>query len=106
MQMTTTSRGLQTAKRLTTWAEDRAHRVLERFRERIRALDIRIDRVSGPRGAPLHHCRVTIDLLDGSRVVTNERHARDGGSVQLALAGARHRLAEHVNRQRSAPSPI
>lgn len=72
--------------------------LLDRFKQRVRSLKVRIADDNGPKGGRDQHCLVTVELVDGRRLRAAARAVAVGDAIDQALRKLARLLADQTKR--------
>ncbi len=95
MEIEIRAMGMSVTEGMRAHVERRLAFALDRFREKVARVTVRVADVNGPRGGPDKTCRVDAALRTGHRVHIDERHL----DAYAAIDRAAHRLGQTVGRR-------
>ena len=101
MQLSIRKNNLQWSDALAGYTERRVHHGLDRLRERVRSVLVRLADVNGPRGGRDKHCAVLIRLATGEEIIVNARDACPYRAVDGAVNRLKRSVKKQVGRRRS-----
>jgi len=80
------------------FVQRQARLLLDRFKERVRSLKVRIADENGPKGGCDQHCLVTVELVDGRTVRAAARAVAVAEAIDQALRKLVRLLADQSKR--------
>ena len=80
------------------FVQRQAATLLDRFRQRVRSLQVRIVDANGPKGGCDQHCLATVQLVDGRQVRATARAVAVAAAIDAALRKLARLLAEQSKR--------
>lgn len=80
------------------FVQRQARRLLDRFKQRVRSLRVRVMDDNGPKGGRDQHCLVIVELVDGRRMQATARAVAVAAAIDGALRKLARLLAEQGKR--------
>ncbi len=99
MKLSIRSRRFQLTPSLERYAERRASAIVERFRDRVRSIELRMSDVNGPKGGIDKRCDVYIRGPHQLRVTIEERDSDMYAAIDRALARAKQALLREIGKR-------
>ena len=101
MRMKIRKSNLQWSEALAAYAEERLQQRLERVRDRVRSVFVRLADVNGPRGGSDKHCLVSVRLIGGREIVVRGEGVCPYRAVDDVASRLIRTVTERLRRERS-----